>query len=281
MKMSTAIGLGLLCGTAYGAPAFVPDREVVYATVGTNTLKLHIFQHQDLKPGEARPAIVFFFGGGWRTGDFRAFGPHSRHLADEGMVAICADYRTEQNAGVAVPSECVKDAKSAMRYVRSHAAELGVDPNRIAAGGGSAGGHLAIAAATLKNFNHDFDNLSVSCRPDALVLFNPVLDTGPDYDFVYSRVKEYWKDFSPMENFHEGMPPTIEFSGTEDKVIPPALAEEFQKKMQALGARCEINLYEGQNHGFFNYGKGDNPYYAKTVSVMDDFLRSLGYICGK
>lgn len=276
MKCFMIFGLSCLCGMVYGAPAFVPDREVTYATVDNSTLKLHIFQPKDWKSTDKRPAIVFFFGGGWMNGSYRQFEAHSRHLADLGMVALCADYRTEQNAGV-IPSECVKDAKSAMRYVRAHAAELGIDPDRLAAGGGSAGGHLAIATAVLPRFNHDFDDLSVSCMPNALVLYNPVLDAGPT-GYGYDRVKDYWKDFSPMENLHEGIPPTIVFAGTIDRVIPIPLANRFKKELEKMGSRCEICLYEGQNHGFFNYGKGDNPYYGKTVAEMDRFLRSLGYV---
>jgi acetyl esterase len=123
----------MFCGIGCAAQ-FVPDRDVVYAKIGEQELKLHCFLPKDWKPTDTRPAIVFFFGGGWRSGDFRQFTPHSQHLAELGMVAICADYRTEQNAGV-IPSECVKDAKTAMRYVRAHAKELGVDPDRLAAGG--------------------------------------------------------------------------------------------------------------------------------------------------
>jgi acetyl esterase len=137
---------------------------------------------------------------------------------------------------------------------------------------------LAIGCATLDKFTHETDDLSVSCLPDALVLYNPVLYSGPNDGYGYDRVKEYWKDISPVENLNKGVPSTIVFAGTIDRVIPVPLANEFKEKLEKMGIRCESCLYEGQNHGFFNYGKGDNPYYEKTVAAMDEFLRSLGYI---
>lgn len=276
MKINLAVGLGLLCAAAQAAPLFPQDREVVYASIGEKGVKLHLFEPVGLKAGDNRPAIVFFFGGGWNDGGYQHFSSHSRHLADKGMVAICVTYRTKTSDGVN-PFECVKDAKASMRYVRAHAKELGIDPNRIIAGGGSAGGHLAVATATLDSFNHDFDDLSVSCRPNALVLFNPVYDNGPK-GYGYERVKGRWKEFSPMENIHKDMPPTIVFLGTKDGLIPVSTAKAFQKKMQDLGIRSELSLYEDQKHGFFNYGKGDNPNYPRTIEEMDDFLLSLGYI---
>ncbi|MEM8713895.1 MAG: alpha/beta hydrolase fold domain-containing protein, partial [Planctomycetota bacterium] len=87
------------------------------------------------------------------------------------------------------PTTCVEDGKSAVRWIREHAAEIGVDPGRLAAGGGSAGGHVAAAIATVNGFNADQDDLSVSCVPEALVLFNPVFDNGPG-GYGHDRVQE-------------------------------------------------------------------------------------------
>jgi acetyl esterase/lipase len=107
------------------------------------------------------------------------------------------------------------------------------------------------------------------------VLFNPVIDNGPG-GYGYERIGNAYKDFSPLHNIREGAPPTIIFLGTNDNLIPVETAEYYQKVMEKVGSRCELYLYEGQGHGFFNYR---NPeYYKKTVFEADKFLQSLGYL---
>lgn len=248
-----------------------PGRIVEYKRVGDSTLTLHLFNPPGHKADDQTPAIVFFFGGGWTGGVPKQFYKQSAHLASRGMVAICAEYRIESKHQTS-PRECVKDGKSAMRWVRSHAVELGIDPDRIAAGGGSAGGHVAAATATLAGFNEEGEDISVICKPAALVLFNPVFDNGPE-GYGYDRVKDYWKEFSPLHNLDASAPPTLVMLGTKDNLIPVATAEAYQAKMKALGVRCDLILYEEQPHGFFNQAK-----YQETLQAADDFLVSLGYL---
>jgi acetyl esterase/lipase len=190
------------------------------------------------------------------------------------MVAMAADYRVESRDGT-TPKECVKDGKSAVRWVRQHARSFGVDPKRIAAGGGSAGGHVAAATGNLKGFDEAGENLRVSSRPDALVLFNPVFDNGPG-GFGYEKVKDYWEEFSPMHNIDSKSPPTMVVLGTRDNLIPVATGREYKRRMDEAGRRCDLHLYQGKNHGFFNVKKLRN--YVKTVRQMDEFLVSLGYL---
>ena len=250
-----------------------PDEIIEYKTVGEVHLTLHIFNPPDHESTNKSPAIVFFFGGGWIRGNPNQFYNQSNYLASRGMVAICADYRTYEKHKTS-PKECVKDGKSAIRWVRSHADELGIDPNRIAAGGGSAGGHVAAATATLTDFNEEGEDTSISCRPDALILFNPVFDNGPE-GFGYDSVKAYWKEFSPMHNISKETPPTIVFLGTEDELIPVETAEEYKKRMKEAGARCDLHLYQDQRHRFFN-----KICYYDTMLKTDHFLISLGYLKG-
>ncbi len=189
------------------------------------------------------------------------------------MVAISAQYRLTSQEGV-TPRDCLADAKSAIRWVREHADKLGIDPTRIAAGGGSAGGHLAAAAATTQGFEAEGADLSVSSRPDALVLFNPVFDNGPD-GYGHDRVIEYWERFSPLHNISEKSPPTIVLTGTEDKLLPVNTVKEYERRMTAAGRRCDVHFFEGEPHGFFNFQKKS---YDATVAAMDQFLESLGYV---
>jgi|TARA_B110000263_G_scaffold124497_1_gene108284 acetyl esterase/lipase len=247
---------------------------VVYKTVGETTLFLYVFNPKDHQQSDERPAVVFFFGGGWNGGTPTQFEHHCRHLASRGMVAIVADYRVKSRHGT-TPKECVMDGKSAIRWVRSNATKLGIDPNRIAAGGGSAGGHVAAATGTVVGLEEPREDIRVSSQANALLLFNPVYDNGPS-GYGHSRVKDVYPQISPMHNIKKDTPPTIVFLGTKDSLVPVATAKEYKQRMETVGRRCDLHLYDGQPHGFFNYG--NQKYYLDTVEKMDKFLVSLNYI---
>ena len=249
----------------------------LYKTASDTKLFLYIFNPQDHAAGDKRPAIVFFFGGGWNGGTPTQFEPHARYLASRGMVAIVADYRVKSRQGTS-PFECVADGKSAVRWIRSNAGELGIDPDRIAAGGGSAGGHVAATTGVVPGLEERGEDTTVSSKANALVLFNPVYDNGPD-GYGHDRVKDRYKEISPLHNIAKGAPPTIVFLGTKDKLIPVATAEAYQKKMEEVGSRCDTHLYEGQPHGFFNQSRDAKHYYL-TVLEMDKFLISLKWLEG-
>ena len=188
---------------------------------------------------------------------------------------MSAEYRIRSKHET-TPFDCVKDGKSAIRWIRANAERLNVDPDRIAAGGGSAGGHVAAAAATVPGLDEDTDQ-DIRPTPDALVLFNPVYDNGPD-GYGHDRVKARYYEISPMHNIKEGMAPAIVFFGTEDKLVPVSTAERFKRRMFEVGSRSELILFEGQGHGFFNHGRSENRFYEETVAQMDHFLTSLGFL---
>ena len=255
-----------------------PDKKVVYKVIDSTELSLHIFFPQNHKATDKTPAIVFFHGGGWKGGGVAHFYNQSAYLASRGMVAISVQYRVEKPHGT-TPKECVKDGKSAMRWIKTHASEYGIDPNQILAGGGSAGGHVAAAMATLEGFNEEGEDTSVSCIPKALVLFNPVANNSEE-GYGYDRVKDYWESFSPAHNLTKNAPPTLIMLGTKDKLFKPALAEQYKEKMESLGLRCDLILYEDQDHAFFNQDKNEALHY-QTMEDADVFLTSLGYLKGK
>lgn len=258
---------------------FDPSLTHVYKEVDGHALKLHVFLPPGHAPTDQRSAIIFFYGGGWMAGSPTQFFPHCEYLASRGMVAISAEYRVQKHHGT-TPQECVKDGKSAMRWLRAHASELGIDSNKILAGGGSAGGHVAAATATVEAFNETGEDDSISCKPAALVLFNPVYNNGPE-GYGYDRVKDYWQAFSPAHNLSTDTPPTLVLFGTQDVHVPVTMAEDYKQRMQALGRRCDLHFYDGQPHGFFNYTEAQMPYYKATVREMDRFLASLNYLDGE
>ena len=264
-------------------PVIDGTKSETYRKIGETELKVWIFDPAQ-KSTKPLPAIVFFFGGGWTGGTPTQFEPQSRHLAGRGMIAIVADYRVKTRQD-AKPADCVSDAKACVRWVRANAARLGIDPERIAVGGGSAGGHLAASVATLPGLDTAKDDKSVSCLPNALVLFNPgtVMAPFPGLDlkgFGAGLDKEKFgcepTEISPIHHVKKGTPPTIIFHGKADTTVPYSTVEKFAEVMKATGNRCDLVGYEGQPHGFFNKSK-----YAETLAAADDFLVSLGYLPAK
>ena len=281
----------LLAGSAFAQrlpyPPSLPEAKAeTYKTVGDVRLHLWIFSPEGLKPSDKRPAIVFFFGGGWRAGNPAQFGPQCKYLASRGMVAITADYRVSSREDVKA-EQCVEDAKSAVRWVRANAVRLGIDPKRIAAGGGSAGGHIAAATGVVPGFEAAGEDTRIRSVPNAMILFNPVLVLAPaaDLDGIPEQALEAFRDrmggdpalISPFHHVRKGLPPTLVMHGEADTTVPFPTVRAFCDKMRKFGNRCEVAGYPGASHGFFNYGRKGGQY-AETVERMDRFLVSLGWL---
>ena len=247
----------------------------VYKTVGTTELALFVYAPKNHKADAKAPAIVFFFGGGWNSGSPTQFEDQARHFAKRGMVAITADYRVKSRHGVQVV-ECVKDAKAAIAWVRENARLLGIDADRIAASGGSAGGHLAAATGTISGFGSDE-------RPNAMILFNPACTLAPIADWQPAgsgaglsaeRFGAEPKEISPAHHIGPHTPPTLILHGKNDTTVPYASVVAFESAMKKVERPCKLVGYEGAGHGFFNGGEG----YTKTIAEADAFLADLGWI---
>lgn len=293
MLVRYAIPIFLLLGVASAQqqsnyPPKMPEARVeTYKSVEGTDLKVWIFEPEGHKASDERPAIIFFFGGGWRNGTPSQFHNQAKHLAARGMVAMSADYRVLNRQGVKA-NKCVEDAKAAVRWARANAERLGIDPNRIAAGGGSAGGHLAAATATLPGHDDPAGDASISPRPNALALFNPatVMTGVPgkyeiDPKRAADRAERMGVDPESMSPYHHvksGQPPTIIFHGRADTTVPYETAQIYMEKAKAAGNRCELVGYDGEAHGFFNHGRGDGSAYTDTVRRMDEFFVSLGWL---
>ena len=256
---------------------FEPDKQIVFKEFAKDPLELNVFLPEGWQPSDRRAAIVFFFGGGWVGGSPTQFFPQSRYLASRGMVAVSAQYRTRGSHGTS-PMECVNDGKSAVRWMREHAAELGIDPGRIAAGGGSAGGHVAATTGVIDGLDEQGEDLSVSSVPNALVLYNPA--TNLAHPAAIKRLGEMAKKISPLQQVSKGDPPTIVFHGKADTTVPYETAEAFCAAMTDAGNRCELVGFDGRPHGFFNYTRS-RVAYTTTAWHMDRFLASLGYLEGE
>lgn len=273
--------------TANYPPQLEGANVEVYKKIGDVELNIYIYNPADHKPSDKRPVAVFFFGGGWKSGTPQQFEQHCKYLASRGMVAMTADYRVLNRHGTKA-KECVADAKSAIRWVRQEAERLGIDPDRLVAGGGSAGGHIAGCTGVIAGFEESNEDLAISSKPNAMALFNPALVLaqvdgqdplpGDKVPALTERMGVDSKALSPYHHVKAGVPPTIIFHGKGDTTVPYMTAEQFAGAMKNAGNRCELVGYEDQPHGFFNYGRSENRYFEATLVSLDEFFVSLGYL---
>lgn len=264
----------LLFFLAFYVPICLAQEAILYKQIDTTKLFVDVYYPEKKDSSIPHPAIIFFFGGGWVNGEKSQFVNHADYFSKRGLICFLVDYRTK-NKNNTTPFESLKDAKSVIRFIRKNASSLGVDATKIIASGGSAGGQLAAAAALTDSCFETTDDLSVSCIPNALVLFNPVIDNGPK-GYGFEKIGNAYTYFSPMHNIKIGAPPTIIFLGTKDKHIPVETAVLYKNEMEKVKSRCDLKLYEGQGHGFFNFK--NTEYYTKTIHEADEFLVSLGLL---
>ena len=261
-------GKGTKAASGTWPPAIAGEKHV-YKKVGDRELCLwRISPETSPSASESRgpvklPCIIFFFGGGWTSGSPEQFLPQARYLASRGMAAFVADYRVASRDKVKAAA-CVEDAKSAVRYLRVNAEQLQIDPERICAAGGSAGGHIACATALLPGFEVASEKTEVSSVPNALALFNPAVMLAPvsglpipqeaesKLESLRERLGAEPDAMSPVHHVRAGLPPTIIFHGRADTTVNVKTVEKFTELMQNDGNRCELRLYDGAPHGFFN-----------------------------
>jgi acetyl esterase/lipase len=249
----------------------IKPEKILYKSTNEGELNLFIYKPSEFDIKKKYSCIVFFHGGGWNSGNPEQFQRQSRYFASRGMVAVSVGYRIRNKHGTS-PIQAMEDAKSAIRFIRSNARLLSIDPSKIAAAGGSAGGHLVAVAGNIDLFDNSGEDLTISSKPSLLILYNPVIDFGTR--------KWLWinnpSDASPIHNISKGSPPTIILTGTNDKIVPVESIMNYKKIMESVGSRCDVILYEGAEHAFFN--RGDD--FIDTVFQTDIFLKSNGYLSG-
>jgi acetyl esterase/lipase/lysophospholipase L1-like esterase len=271
-------------------PEFSDAQVETYKSVDGVHLQAWIFKPEGHQATDRRPAMVFFFGGGWKNGSPSQFVSHCRYLASQGMVAITVDYRVRSRHNTLV-DKCVADTKSAIRWVRQHADRLGIDATRVAAGGGSAGGHLALCAAVIAGLDEPAEPADISSVPNALVLFNPAVLLAPFEDVTLpqdlmddlaTRTGVAPQAISPIHHVRSGLPPTIIFHGEADSTVPFATVKRYTEVAAELGNRVELVGYRDAEHGFFNFGRNGQPgeFYPPTLYRMHEFLQSIQYLNG-
>ena len=279
---AVVLATALPFGTLQHQPA---PLELIYKHTISGDLKLFYFPPAGSKSGAARPATLWIHGGGWTGGTCESFFAMARYTATRGAASFVVEYRPVNTNGTVTVADCVADCKSAVRYLRRHAVELGVDPQRIAVIGESAGGHLAACVGTFDGFNDPADGLTISARPDALVLYNPLTDfTQSNFLKLFTNGAatveklKLARELSPLLHIRAGQPPAICIHGLADTVVTPDHSSDFAEAMRKAGNRCDLVLLPETPHAFLipNY-KCSEAVVVNALRLGDQFLTSLGY----
>ncbi|MFI3259698.1 MAG: alpha/beta hydrolase [Rikenellaceae bacterium] len=264
-------------------PFEITSSKEVFKSVEDLDLNLHIIAPEGYTEGKSKNAFVFYFGGGWNSGTPTQFKERAEYFATHGFVCFLVEYRTKKNG--TTPDVSLMDAKSAIRYIKANAKKFNINPKKIVTSGGSAGGHLAAAVAMCPEINDPTDDLSIPTDVCANVLYNPVVCNGPgksgaDKGYGYDRVAEYYKEFSPYYNVRKGVAPSIFLVGDKDHLIDVEVAYAYQKMFEECGSRCDVIIYEGASHGFFNIisKTNDMTMFVKATIDSHNFLKSLGLL---
>jgi acetyl esterase len=248
------------------------SRAVIYKTVGQRQLELFVFEPKGLKASDRRPCFLAIHGGGWGGGNSLWTDKFAKYFADRGMVGISLDYRLySPKSGVSV-ADCVRDTRSAMRYLRTHASELGIDPEKIVVAGVSAGGHLAAATALFDGVDEAGEDISVSTRPAALFLFSAVLDTSAA-GYGFKKTGKQSEELSPVLRVRPGAPATQVYHSKPDSVVPYNGAVLFTEAMQKAGNQCELITYEEGKHCVMEH---DPALFKEALAKVDAFLKFHG-----
>lgn len=263
--------------------------QKVYKKIDGISLSVDMFHKKASAKNPTNPAIAYFHGGGWAFGSPSEFHAICKRYASMGFITFSFQYRlsiTEKGTfphPEITPVESTKDARSAIRWLRENATELNIDPAKIVVCGQSAGGQLALSTALFDSLNESTDNLEMSTVPNALVLYSSNLNTVEAWvdNLLGDRRNEIWS-ISPYHNLKAGMPPTIEFHGTNDCQVPFYIVEFFAHKTRKLGNHFEQVRFEGRGHYL---GAGDETYATyvdeEILEQTDQFLVDVGFMPDK
>lgn len=256
------------------APAFDGPigKPHIYKTFADKERKMEIFFPEGHEPAKSKvPGMILFHGGGWSGGSLSQFRAACAYFASRGLVCATAEYQmlgkgdAKLPAGESKKRVCVTDAKSAIRWFKQNAAELGIDPERVITGGGSAGGHISALATMNPGLDDPADPKEIDTKVVAYLWFNPAFapndNKNPEIDI--------------LNHMKADLPPAVVFFG--DKDTWKKGWDSAHAKWKELGTKSiELHIAEGQPHSFFN----KDPWRTITLIEADKFLAKHGLLTG-
>ena len=263
-------------------PESVEVREnVVYARYGSRELRMDVYLP---KQGSGPfPAVIYIHGGAWSGGNKGQFRRQAAYMAARGFAGACIEYRL---SGEARFPAALHDSKAAVRWVRANAKAYRIDPDRIAAAGGSAGGHLAAMLGTasgIQAFEGDGGNPGVSSRVRAVAAFNPALDlvsfgknaAGNAINAVtkflgtrYADDPQLWAEATPITHVSSKSAVFLFLHGDADTTVPYQQSVDMLNALKAAGVKAELFTAKGAAHGFFNRP----PWFEPALERMEQFF---------
>lgn len=265
-------------------------REFVFKKTPERALKLFVDYPEDWKAGEQRPAIILWYGGGFTQGDAGAFYYQANYFTKRGAVCFRPEYRI-RDVDNTLPVFAVEDGISAVRWIKKNAGDFGIDCDKIAVGGGSAGGCMAAAVATVDTerlaslgFVGKEDDQTIDTKVAAMILYNPFLDffepTHPrqieeECLFLGKDPEDYREALhaiSAIENVSKQSPPNIILFGTKDAFYVSDL--RWIVKCREIGAECRDFVYQGEVHSWYN----NSPHLEYTTHNVNEFLIDIGFL---
>ncbi len=258
--------------------------DLVYAAYGSRQLRLDLFLP---KSGTGPfPAVVYIHGGGWSGGNKGAFRRQAAHMATKGFAGACIEYRL---SGEAKFPAALYDSKAAVRWMRANAKQYRVNPDRIGAAGGSAGGHLVAMLGTtahIRELEGDGGNAGISSRVQAVAAFNPAVDlvsfgkkasdnaSNSVFAFLgatFADKPDLWAQATPLTHVRKDSAAHLFLHGTSDALVPYQQSVDMMEKLKKAGVPAEIFTADGASHGFFNRP----PWFEPTLHRMEEFFTRL------
>lgn len=254
LKMAYVSGVLKLIETDFPIPDSVKQyKDIPYKTIDSTTLKLDIYHSKHLT-GTA-PLIIFVHGGAWKKGDKHDYLPYLISYANKGYVTATIQYRL---SGAAKYPAQLLDVESAVKWLKQHADDYHIDPEKVAMVGGSAGGHLALMNA-YSNDRSTLDESGFSSNVQGIVNFygpsDLVHEEAKDKSAIeyligktYVEAPEIYKEASPIYTITKAAPPTLTFHGTLDELVPFGQSDRLHAKLQEVGVPSYYHKLEGWPH---------------------------------